>query len=336
MESKRVVALMKDKLDAINNNDLDAYMKTVTLNDVLYINEQKRWFLEMTNDEMKDVSFEVEEVVKREDEIVATIHQTHHYGVDFDITYPLVLRVEDGLLRDCGYDFNVIDEGEFIIKYMSNDEKAWMFHDMIRQAFKNVDSIFGRIPDFTVEIKIFSDKEMLRQRTIPTIPWQFSAWGEPNESLKFFTGLENVNNYAGLIQHELVHMVTLDVCAGKAPQWMAEGIAMKYGNGSYEHEDDLVLSKMDQYDIGVPISILKEFNLYTASDIDLIGEYYATCYMYFYYLDKYYGIDKIMEVFREIGLSSDTEKDRIAEMAIQKVLGISTAKLSEKYLRWIY
>lgn len=335
-----VQEMIEKQRRAVQNKDLPTYLETITKTDPFYRKEQTYWFNDMIKDEIKSYTVEVLDVKRRDDDYIAEISQSHKIDEEwFHIQYPLLIKEEDGELRDFGYDFSIFDEDEFLVKYMSGDKRAYEIHKCIHAAYDNVLSTFGKKPYFKLEFKFYSDQELLRQRTAPTMKWLFSGWAESDESLKFFTGLENIENYQGMVQHELVHLVTLDESKKNTMQWINEGMAMRYGNGSYPLKDDLILKDIPKYRLNIPLEDLMEFDLYTADDLHEIGQYYTQVYFYFDYLDREFGVDKLFQVFKECGkvpATEDVEKRKeISEAAFEKILGVNFKDVSNGYIKWI-
>ncbi len=335
-----VEELMEKKRRAIQNKDLKVYLDTITKTDPFYRKEQTYWFNEMIKDEIKSFTVEVLDVKKRDDDFVAEVAQSHKIDEEwFHIQYPLLVKAEDGELRDFGYDFNIFEEDDFLIKYMTGDKRAYELHKYIHTAFENIIKIFNKKPSFKLQFKFYSDIELLRQRTAPTLKWQFFGWAEPNESLKFYSGLEHIENYQGLIQHEMVHLITLDESKNNTIGWINEGMAMRYGNGSYPLSEDIALRDTPKYNLDVSIEDLIEFDLYNATDMFEITQYYARTYFYFDYLDQLFGPEKLMNVFKECGKLPAThtpkEKRKISEEAFIEVLGVNFHEVSTGYQKWI-
>ena len=70
-----------------------------------------------------------------------------------------------------------METDRYTIKYQDGDWRVYEFQQMIEIAYDNLEDIFTERPDPSFEIKLFSDREMLRQRTVPSISWLFTGWG---------------------------------------------------------------------------------------------------------------------------------------------------------------
>ena len=127
---------------------------------------------------------------------------------------------------------------------MEGETRVNDFINMSNEAYDNLEPIFAERPHDSFEIKLFSDRELLRQRTIPSNAWLFTGWGEPNESLKLYTGHPDINRYKGTVQHEVVHHITINICNNNLPIWLYEGVAMYYGSAYYGFENSSILSSL--------------------------------------------------------------------------------------------
>lgn len=334
------------KLLALSNKDLELYMSTVTADDEYYFNEQGRWFKEMTKEGMNDISFEILEVESKGDSTARVmVRQKHFYNESFDITYPLLYRKENGDWKDCGYDFEVLKTQRYTIKYMQGEERVEEFREMLDIAYDNLETIFTEKADENFEIKLFCDQELLRQRTVPSVGWLFTGWGEPNESLKMYTGHKNFEGYNGTLQHELVHHITIKICNNNLPTWILEGIAMYYGNAYFDHSKSTTLSNLKKENIGLTIEYLETMDLYNPESRQAIWDWYNASFMYVGYLIETYGHDKFMELFYEAGkkpfndsvINENFYMDNINTLIdiMPEVLEITKDKLTERYLAWL-
>jgi len=336
--------IIETKLEAIEQKDLELYMSTVSQENVYYINEQGRWFREMTKEEITGISFEVESV-EMIDEVtaVANIRQKHEASTSIDITYPLLFKYEDEQWKDCGYNFEVLETDRFLVKYMAGESKVEEFTSYLDQAYDNLEKVFDEKADTTFELKLFYDQELLRQRTVPSISWLFTGWAEPDESLKMYTG-HSYDGYPGTLQHELTHHITIKVCNNNLSAWLLEGIAMYYGNIAVERETHGEIRPMDTNDLLKDIQYLETLDLYNVEG-KVVGDWYNTSYMYVRYIIETYGHDTLMDIFYEAGkkpfnssvLNENYDVDNILTTAdvIERVLGLTKETLSEDYTQWL-
>lgn len=343
---QNIVDNVKTKLEAIKTGDQELYMSTVTKTDYYFWNEQVRWFTEMAFKGIRDVDIYVDGVEKVDGEtIIATIHQTHTNNEKFDFTYPNLFKLEDGKWLDHGYAFESAETDRFTIKYMKGESRVDDFIRMANNAYDNLEPVFAEKPDSNFEIKLFSDRELLRQRTVPSNAWLFTGWGEPNESVKLYTGHPDLEKYVATIQHELVHHISINICNNNLPVWFYEGIAMYYGNAYFGHEFSIILSSLNKEAVKVTVNELENTNINTETDTQKIYDWYNTNYMYAAYLIETYGHDKYMEIWYEAGkrpfndsaanLDFYVQNDKTFGDVLMTVLGISKEELSSDYLAWL-
>ena len=346
IENQNIKDIVKTKLEAIKSGDQELYMSTVTKTDYYFRNEQIRWFTEMAFRGIRDVDMYVDEVEAINDEtIIATIHQTHTNNENFDFTYPNLFKLEDGKWLDHGYAFESVDTDRFTIKYMKGESRVDDFIRLANNAYDNLEPIFSEKPHSNFEIKLFSDRELLRQRTVPSNAWLFTGWGEPNESVKLYTGHPDVEKYVATLQHELVHHITINICNNNLPVWFYEGIAMYYGNSYFGHEFSTILSALNKASVQVTIAELENTNIGNETDTQKIYDWYNTNYMYAAYLIDTYGHDKYMEIWYEAGkrpfndsaanLNFYEQNDETFGEVLMTVLGITKEELSIAYLTWL-
>ncbi len=336
--------IMATKLEAIELQDLELYMSTVSKANQYYMNEQGRWFREMTKDEISDISFEIESVETIDDvTAVVNIRQKHEASTSIDIGYPLLFKLENDGWKDCGYNFEVKKTDRFIVKYMKDEGMVEAFTSYLNQAYDNLEKVFDEKADTDFELKLFYDQELLRQRTVPSISWLFTGWAEPDESLKMYTG-HSYDGYPGTLQHELTHHITIKVCNNNLSAWILEGIAMYYGNIAVERETHGEIRPMDKNDMFKDIEYLETLDLYNVQG-KIVGDWYNTSYMYVRYIIETYGHDTLMDIFYEAGkkpfnssvLNENFDMDNIqtTDDALEVVLGLSKEQLSEAYFLWL-
>jgi len=342
LKNRRIIEeIMALKIKAIQEKNLDLYLSTISIMDEHYLNEQKHWFEAMIDSRFKNLSFTIINVQQIDNlRLKAIIRQKHTYYEDFDFTYPLIFNNEDGSYKDKGYDFKIIDTPRYIIRYMPDDDRIEAINEMINTAFNRVEDIFHKKVDEKPEFKLYSNNELMRQQTKPNINWLFHGWGESDESIKLYTGLENISSYHGLIQHELVHQLTLHLSHGHTAQWLSEGLSVTYGNADYDLKDDLIYSHINEFDLKKTINEIEEFDLYNATDMDKITEWYCTCGSYVNFLLDQFGHEKVMEILYEADRISQTYNTfdkftsiKTTKEAIENVLGKTEEDISHEYLQ---
>ena len=337
---------VETKQKAMDTADQAMYMSTVTQNDYYYKNEQIRWFTEMVHRGIQKVNMTVDEIkIIDDDTAVATIHQTHVNGEDFDFTWPALYKLEEGSWVDCGYNFKEVDTGKFTVKYMEGETRVNDFISMMNQSYTNLEPIFAERPHSSFELKLFSDRELLRQRTVPSNAWLFTGWGEPNESLKLFTGHPDISRYNGTVQHEVVHHITINICNNNLPIWLYEGVAMYYGSSYFGFENSKILSSLIKENLRMPIAELEVLDSSKLTETDDIYTWYGQNFMYTAYLIDTYGHDKYMEIWYEAGKKpfNDSaanpnfysQNNETMSEVLMTVLGLTKQQLTDEYLEWL-
>lgn len=334
------------KVKSLDAQDLDMYLTTITQDDYYYKNEQIRWFTEMTQKGIQDIIIQVDGVVVINDNTaVATIHQSHKNIEKFDFTWPALYQLEDGKWVDYGYNFEIEDADRFTIKYMEGETRVNDFINMTNEAYDNLEPIFVERPHDSFEIKLFSDRELLRQRTIPSNAWLFTGWGEPDESLKLFTGHSDINRYKGTVQHEVVHHITINICNNNLPIWLYEGVAMYYGSAYHGFENSAILSSLKKENLRMSVAELEVLDSSILTETEDIYNWYGQNFMYTAYLIDKYGHDKYMELWYEAGKKSFndsaanpnfwSQNNNTMVEVLMTVLGITKQELTEGYLAWL-
>ena len=343
-----IVDIIADRLTALETSDYDLYMSSIGRNNQFFFNEQERWFMNMIDPRIQDITLEVLSVETIDDSTgVVNIHQTHHTNEKFDFEYPLLFKYEDGKWMDYGYNFEIYKTDRFMVKYMEGEERVEEFAQMLEDAFDNLESVYVERPWDNYEMKLFTDQEMLRQRTIPGNLWLFTGWSEPDESLKLYTGhpKSDYDGYPGVVQHELVHHITINICNNNLPLWLLEGIAMYDGSAYYGFETNKMLSLITNENVANTIQYMETNDLTKDLTKEEIYNFYNTGYMYVRFIDQVYGRDKLMDIFYEAGkkpfhdstLNETFESDnqQTASEVIMTVLGMTKEELSTEYLAWL-
>ena len=354
-----IIGIMEDRLTAIQTQDYGLYMSVITKNNQFLFNEQERWFTQMIEPRIHDLSFQIVSTQMIDDfTAVVNIRQKHEATTGYDmkrkrdtsesfrIDYPLLFKFEHGKWMDYGYNFEVFETERFAVKYMQGEQRVDDFAQMLSDAFDNLDDIYELKPLPGYEMKLFFDREMLRQRSIPANPWLFTGWSEPDESLKIYTGHPSeYTGYPGVVQHELVHHITIRICNNNLPVWILEGIAMYDGSAYYGLESSSLLSSLSYAGVSYSIDFLEKTDLGSDLSGADIHTFYNTSYMYVRYISETYGHDTLMKLFYEAGKKpfhdstlNDTfeqANQKTADEVIMSVLGLTKAQLSEAYLIWL-
>ncbi|MBN2794522.1 MAG: hypothetical protein JXR88_03885 [Clostridia bacterium] len=338
--------LMAEKIHAISMKDLNLYMEQIYPLDHYYYNEQKRWFSEMTSKNLSDLKFEILEFsLEDENTAIVQIRESYQDAEEMIIEFPLKFILVDSLWYDAGYPFLEKKTDRYTLKYMPDETRVYAFLDVINTAYDNLADIFEEKPDPAFEIKLFTDQELLRQRSVPSIGWLFTGWGEANESLKIYTGHESINGYRGTLQHELIHHITMNICNNNLPGWLADGIALHYGNYDLEGGNPLTLGYSTKEDLRWSIEALGHDEMWDASSQEETLNWYNASAMYVAFIVDVYGHETLMEMFYEAGkkpyhenIMNASFKDlnnKTFDEVVESVLKIDTEALTNLYYEWL-
>ncbi len=339
--------ILEERLSALEEKDYDAYMSRIGRNNQFYFNEQERWFMNMTDERISRIQYELLSVdLEDEDTAIVNIRQKHFMGKLFNFSYALKFIKEDGKWMDYGFNFLESKNDRFTVKYMEDETRLDEFTGMLNDAFDHLEQVYELKPLDDYEMKLFTSQEMLRQRSVPANLWLFTGWSEPDESMKLYTG-HNIGYepYAGVVQHELVHHITIRMCNNNLPMWILEGIAMYDGSAYYGVKGSSMLARIEKESVSFTIENLENNDLNTDLTEQEIVNFYNTSYMYVRYIDEVYGRDKLMELFSEAGkkpfhdstlnLEFETNNQKTADDVLMTVLGLTKTDLSREYLNWL-
>ena len=342
-----IEGIIADRLTAIKTENYDLYMSAIGTNNQFLYNEQERWFMNMIEPQIRNLTIEVQSVEMVDETTgVVNIHQKHYAYENFDFEYPLLFKYENGRWMDYGYNFEIYETDRFTVKYMKGEERVEEFAQMLNDAFDHLALVYEEKPWDNYEMKLFTDQEMLRQRSIPAGYWLFTGWSEPDESLKLYTGHPvEYTGYPGVVQHELVHHITINICNNNLPLWILEGIAMYDGSAYYGFESSLMLETITKEHVSYTIEYMETNDLTKNLTKQEVYNFYSTGYMYVRFIDQVYGRDKLMEIFYEAGkkpfhdstLNDDfeIENQQTASEVLLTVLGLTKEEFSQEYLSWL-
>ncbi|MBN2794738.1 MAG: MBL fold metallo-hydrolase [Clostridia bacterium] len=339
--------VMSERLEALEAENLELYMGQITQRNPYFYEEQERWYMGMIDPSISNLYLEVKGIETIDaNEVVVTVYQSHDMDTHYEMTYPLLFKYEDGAWHDYGYHFEEEENPLFTVKYMPGETRVEEFSEMLKDAYDHLHFLYEEKPHPYFEMKLFTDQELLRQRTIPSNGYVFTGWSEPDESLKLFTQYDlSYKGYPGVIQHELVHHITIRICNHNLPVWLLEGIAMYDGSAYYGFESSSLLSNMTKK--GVKMSLKNLEAIDTTADLprEEIINFYDTSYMYVRYIVETYGHETLMEMFEEAGkkpfndsalnLNHELENQETMDEVLMTVLGLTKEDLSFAYLDWL-
>ena len=140
------------------------------------------------------------------------------------------IRQDAGWLERCGFEFRSWGDLTFYcqvsaIRWRQNASNVC---EEAEQAYASVVKGLELEPAGKVTIKLYEDKEILRQSTDIRVAYLFNGWSEDGESVKLYARRDK-GTFAPLIAHELVHKITLGI-SDSLNSWLAEGLATYFGN----------------------------------------------------------------------------------------------------------
>ncbi|NQT59467.1 MAG: hypothetical protein HQ557_10855 [Bacteroidetes bacterium] len=351
---KKIRQFISTRLASIREGDLEAYMKTVSTSDSYYVNEQRRWFHEMITYPFNDLQIALEafeETGSGSGIYRATFRQTHTYaGENFDFTYDLLLKIDVNKLNvnrviDKGYAFYQAETEHFTIYSMEDELNAEVLSGYLEECYDIIITQFSVIPDEKLPVKMFTDRELLRQRTVPSSQWLFTGWGEPNESMKLWTGKPEITEYYALFRHELVHHVTMKIANNNIPVWFAEGLAMYFGNYDYAGENAVEAGRFLPEELLHSIFWLETYDLKSETDTQKIQSWYNTSGMMMEFLVTVYGREAVVGILENLGsfpFNDNIENpdyyalcSQRLEESILEVVGRRSEDLSLEYSAWM-
>lgn len=342
-----IAEVVKTKIEGVKEKDAEKYLGTVDKGNSSYYREQMRWIQDIQANNIENYNLEIVKMeLVDENNAVVTLKQTYkykykNYEVQYDARY---VKTEDGW-KDSDVNFSTKETEHFIVKYMEGDQNL---DKVINEAEKAIDIIsgrYGRSPKEKILIKVYKDRELLRQCTKLSIEWQFTGWFEIGEGLKVFSGRETEYNYESLFAHELTHKLTMEDSNNNMPYWFAEGLAMYYANFPDRGGNPIELGRYDVKDFNISIERLEKMNLEVMTANYDIGRYYGVSGMIIEYIAENYGEEKVVEVIEKLGEypfndnldseSYDKENQQKLREVIQDVMGKSLDEISVEWLAWL-
>jgi hypothetical protein len=223
------------RADAIARGDKALYMSLLAPGDPAFLLEQSRWFDYRLATEIAELSVKVQSIeAEGLDECVATISQSYRIGPSRDYrayTYAQRYRRVGGAWLDADLDFAVLETDHFSVRYAPElgSSRAYAIAAEAERAWASVRAAYGATPAGKTIVKLFADRELLRQNSKITIGFLFTGWGEPGESIKLWARPDQGYSFAPTLAHEIVHKVTLETSKNQC-YWFAEGLANHFGN----------------------------------------------------------------------------------------------------------
>jgi len=339
------------RAEAVASGDKELYLSLLARGDDEFLLEQSRWFDYRLSAEIADFDLAIEGIEARgEDDCAVRLCQSYLIGADRArrvVRFTERYRRMGGAWLDADVYFGVEESEHFRVMYQEGIEasRAVEMLERAESAYQAVRRSFGNAPARTTSIKVFVDRELLRQNSKITIDYLFSGWAEPGESIKLWLRPDRGYDYVSLIAHELVHRVTLDM-APEQCSWFAEGLANHYGNFAAAGADRLATGQHRPADYAKSIRWLGGIdpeNVSSTEDWALYGGMAATVIRF---LEERYGAGTPRELLEAMGgdgleregyvyaLHDAAFQELLAE-AIGKVLAVGMDELDREWLAWL-
>jgi len=344
MAIEEVIATQEE---SVREKDSALYLSTIDSSNATYLMEATYFAHRLAYANLSDFNMNLLGIsIEGDGSCIAEIQQSYRMHNQLNtVTYRERFIKSGASWLDHDVAFEEKEVGVIKVFYMPEVGNPAGFIELIEKSLVNLEETFHNSLTENVEIKLYSDRELLRQKTDLGIAWLFTGWAEEGHAIKAFTGREPEYNYEALFTHELIHKLTISVSRGNMPIWFAEGLAVHYGtfkvNGSTYMEDGTV--SMD--DIKISVLELSETHLERLTEQTDILTYYATAGMVVRYLAETYGDDQVFALYQALGNypfndiavdpAWEQHSDERLRAVLQDILNLNITELSEGYLEWI-
>ncbi|MFZ5966754.1 MAG: hypothetical protein ACOYVK_06230 [Bacillota bacterium] len=344
-----ILAFIERQEEFVKEKDMNGYIDTITTDSPEYVAEKKSWMRDIVKHDISEYQLKAEKIqFVSDDQAHVVVSQTYQYnGEKYKTKYPLVLRKVNGMWKDSDMLFEEMETEHFLIKYFEPSEKyAVMIRDVCETAYEDITERYGdKIYDKTV-IKVYNDKELLRQSVKLSFAWQFAGWYEYPESIKT-TEYPNKRDYMEILEHELIHKITIQQSNNNMPYWFTEGVAVYFAN--FPNQPDLFSSREYYKEVygeeAMDILKLEATNLEKLENDDEISNYYDSSGMVVKFLVDTYGMKGIKEIIGALGQyeyieGTGAEVDPISQKrfheVVKKVLGKDIQQLNKEWIEYLY
>ncbi|AOT71210.1 hypothetical protein [Geosporobacter ferrireducens] len=342
--AKEIEELIAIQEAAVRGKNLESYMDTITLQNDTYRAEKKSWMRDILLNDIEDYHLRVKSIrMINAKEAKVEIQQDYSYnGGRYQVQYPLRIVQESQQWRDGDLFFERLDTENFHIQYFSPSQNyAVMIAAVCEEARENIVKRYGDdLIDQTI-IKIYQDRELLRQSVKLSFQWQFAGWYEYPESIKT-TEFRDEETYRMIIEHELLHKLTIQESNNNLPYWFSEGLAVFFSNMPNEPASRYTKEEyLENYGEDVrTIKALETINLETLAEEREISNYYDSAGMIVKFMVERFGLEKVKEIIKMLGQYPYQEGTgaEINQRAIirfrevlSKVLGITVEQLDQAW-----
>lgn len=289
----KIKNFIKTQEKYIKEKNKEKYIKTLSKEEKEYYHEKIHWFDDIISADITEYSLEVLKVEKIDYSKFKThlLQKYHCNGRDYSLEYSNIYKIVDNEILDYDLDFKNVETEHFIVKYIGELElKDWICEE-VEKGYNIVLKNYKEVPKERTIIKLYDDRELLRQSVKLSFGWQFAGWYEYPESIKFLEFENRTNSFSRGIAHELIHKITIGESANNLPYWLAEGLAEYFSKE---------VSVTDSYKPAFKLSQLEKIDLENFNGN--ISDYYMTSRYYVETIINKYGTDKVKEILK--GLSS--------------------------------
>jgi len=328
-----VKSLLEAKLQSVKSADVEMLMAILDPGDKELQREQANWLKDIKINPIESYSLELMGVDKVKDtEYKAKLRQRYSEdGKEYKLDYYNKYKRIDGKLYDAGNYFEELKQGNITIKYTSANKKLAedVMQDM-NQLYLDHTKRWGITPSRPMVIKMFDDIEELRQ-SIKFSMWQCGGWYEYGESVKLYMKkpFASKETMKYVVNHEMVHLFTVEKAAGNLAYWLSEGIASYYELPQNQKSPSQLMREMDVN--LMTVDELESVELEKLEDQKQISDYYSNAHLITAFIIENYGAEKINEVLNELskmpsftGTTSENDMHyrRYLSQVLPKVLGL--------------
>ncbi|QEK11211.1 hypothetical protein FQB35_01855 [Crassaminicella thermophila] len=344
---EEVEAFIGKQEQYVNEKNIIKYMDTISKEKPEYLAEKKSWIRDIQMNDINDYNLKIEDIeIFSKDEVRLKLKQSYFYeGKKYSVKIPLLLKKENGHWKDNDLIFDEISTTHFRIKYGEGLRKyAQAVANVCEIAYQNIWHRYGeKIKDTTI-IKIYEDEEILRQSVKLSFKWQFAGWYEYPESIK--TTKFEEETYRKILEHELVHKLTISKSNNNMPYWFTEGLAVYFANFPNEPKEHRKKSYyLNRYkDKRMDILKLEKANLEKMKDPKEISNYYDSAGMIVKFMIQKYGLQKVKDIVEALGefpyqegtgIEVDKESIKRFHKVFKKEFGISVNDLNEEWISYL-
>lgn len=342
--------LIQMQAEAMKQKDALQYLYTISSRRPEYRAEKKSWIQDAIDHNIEKFTLVIKDIqFVNSDEAILKILQKYRYKEkDYRINYSLRVILENNSWKDNDLAFETLETKHFLIYYFPDSKKyAAMIAEVCEEARKRVLKRYGdeELLKEKTAIKLYQDDELLRQSVKLSFQWNFAGWYEYPESIKT-TEFEHKASYQQIIEHELVHKITIQESNNNLPYWFSEGLAVYFANlPNQPNEAATIENYAHRYpEDSLSIAALEKINLEMLTEEREISKYYDTSGMILKYMIEHFGIEKVKEIIAALG-QYDYQEGTGAEVnqkaierfheTLPKTIGITVQELDEGWINYL-